>query len=138
MPGVAEILPKLILDFVLAVDSTSTKEDITKILDHFELTPYFRIIGASDMPWDSKRYGKNSKSSRLKYIANQLRCDTKQCIMVGDAEKDIIAAKDNNMPVIIIPTETTKDNDLSSADLILSSFIELSCEVVRNVLKRIA
>jgi len=134
MPGAAEAVQRLSKEFVLAVDSTSKKDDVVRILSTFGLEGYFKVIGSCDMPWDSKRYGKNSKSSRFRSIADTLCSDPSRCLVVGDAEKDVRAAKLNNMSVIIVPTETTRNNDFAKADLVLSSLRDLTTEIVRTVL----
>jgi beta-phosphoglucomutase-like phosphatase (HAD superfamily) len=93
------------------------------------------MISSSDMLWDSKQYGKNTKFSRFRNIADSLRCAPKHCVVVGDAEKDMLAAKDASMTVIVVPTETTKDDDFSSADLVLPSLVDLTYSTIREILK---
>ena len=134
MPGVHETLNKLSIEFKLSVDSTSEKADIIQLLRHFKIENYFEIVGSCDMPWDLEKYGKNTKASRFKYIADLMNYSPIRCLVVGDAEKDVLAAKKANMNVIIIPTESTKDNDFSVADEVLSSMSDLTSEIIRKVL----
>lgn len=135
MHGAAEALNSLAPTFDLAVDSTSSLEDVVRILRLVQIDSFFTMITSGDMPWDGEQYGMNDKLSRFRYVADSLQLHPRQCLVVGDAEKDVRAAKGVGMAVIIVPTETTKHNDFSSADLMLPSLAGLTPEVVWRLLR---
>ncbi|MDR3424632.1 MAG: HAD family phosphatase [Alphaproteobacteria bacterium] len=134
MSGAYKAVSSLASKYVLTVDSTSAKEDVVKILRLFQIEDFFKMIASSDMPWDKEKWGRSAKSSRFKYIADSFHIQPSHCLIVGDAEKDAKAAKEAGMSVIIVPTETTRHNDFSLADLVLPSLAHLTPDVARSVL----
>lgn len=133
MPGATQAIGALSGEFILAVDSSSAMEDTKLLLHHFEIDRFFAMIGSADMPWDNERYGKNNKSSRFRCIADSLCSRPEDCVVVGDAEKDMLAAKDAGIAVIIIPSQTTKYDNFTLADLVLPSLAELTCVTIHEV-----
>jgi beta-phosphoglucomutase-like phosphatase (HAD superfamily) len=135
MAGVVGALERLVSHFDLAIESTSARENIILLLRHFELSEYFRFMAPGDADWDAKRYGSNTKASRLRWIADSLSCLPSDCVMIGDAEKDVKAAIASGMAAIIVPTESTRNHDFGQADLVLASLAELTNGSVRDVLR---
>ncbi len=126
IPGVIETLEALSTQFRLGVDSTSTTADIQQLLYHLAIDRFFRKVSSCDMAWDAARYGVNNKANRFRWLADQLGVAPQRCIAVGDAEKDVVAAKQSGMLAVAIPTEYTKDNDFTLADSILAGIDELT------------
>lgn len=133
MPKIMETLENLKGKAKLALDSTSAGEDVEKILEQFGLTGFFDVVTSGDMEWDEGRYGKSSKANKFQFIADTLSIPRERCVVVGDAEKDVKAAKESGMKVISIPTEYTKDNDFSQSNKILSNAGELRIETVEGL-----
>ena len=134
MPGAETAIARLAGLFSLAVDSTSSREDVLRLLRHFGLDGMFKALSSADMPWDGSRYGKNTKATRFRWLADALSCSPEQCVVVGDAEKDVVAAKEAGMAVILVPAGATRDDDLSVPDRKLTSLIELDAAIVLEVL----
>jgi beta-phosphoglucomutase-like phosphatase (HAD superfamily) len=133
MPKIREVLEYLKGKVRLALDSTSVQEDVERILRQFDLTGFFDVITSGDMEWDEAKYGKKSKSSRFQFIADTLGIPPGRCIVVGDAEKDVKAAKEKGMKVVSIPTRYTKDNDFSDSDRIITNAGEVSIELINEI-----
>jgi phosphoglycolate phosphatase len=86
-PGVANTLDKL-SNPALAVISNKATVYVKEIMHHFQLDKYFRIILGGD-----SLALKKPNPYPLLYIAQQFNIEPRQCLMVGDSEKDIIAGK---------------------------------------------
>ena len=135
MPGIHTLLRDTLRGEVrLALDSTSAMEDIELMLSHFDIAHVFELITSGKMEWDESVYGKSTKSSRFRYIANTLGVAHSRCVVVGDAEKDVKAAKGEGMHVIAIPNKHTRNNDFSGADCVLESACELTISSIEKVI----
>jgi beta-phosphoglucomutase len=134
MPGATAVIPALAREFALGLDSTSAREDILLLLKHLSIDRFFTALSSGEMAWDVEKWGPNTKATRFLWLAEQLGCRPSRCLVVGDAEKDVIAAKKSGMAVAIVPTESTKDNDFSGADRVLASLNDLTVQVAREIL----
>ena len=56
-----------------------------------------------------------------------------KCVMFGDAEKDMIGAKEAGMMSVAVPTQYTKTNNFDRADKVFSSFQEVSVEILETL-----
>ncbi len=120
MPGIHEAITRRLAGNVkLALDSTSTTEDVNAMLASSGLAGYFTLITTGDMKIGEP--APMGKAQRLAYIARGLGVDPSQCVVVGDAEKDIMAASAAGMACVAIPNEYTRDHDFSGAATILGS-----------------
>ncbi len=115
----------------LGLDSSTTKENILLMLRGLKLASAFSAITSGDMVLDEAHYGsRKKKSSRLKYLADQLGFLPEQTFVIGDADKDLNGAKDAGMKFIAIPNCYTSDQDLSAADLHISSLEQLTYDML--------
>lgn len=111
----------------LGLDSSSSKENIEKMLALFGLRTIFDGISSGDMEIDKKKYGdKKKKSSRMKALAHKLRFPYEKCIVIGDAEKDIKGAKEAGMKSIAVPNQYTRSSDFSESDIVVKSFADIT------------
>ncbi len=95
--GIKELLETLkARGYELLLATSKPEEYAKRIMDHFELSPYFSFIGGASM--DEKR---SSKSAVIHYVLtdNQIT-DLSEVIMVGDREHDVKGAKANGLEVI--------------------------------------
>lgn len=96
-PGVKDLLTKLTAQGYTLLTATSKPEAAAeRIMDHFDLTPYFSFIGGASL--DDSRV---KKGDVIRYVLreNQLE-DKSQVIMVGDREHDILGARENGLESI--------------------------------------
>jgi len=106
---------------------------VQAILKSADLEKYFlTIITAEDV--------KREKPAPDGFLlaAKNLRVDPRECFVIEDAEKGVIAAKDAGMKVIAIPNKKTSDNDFSRADLIIENIrsLTLATDVFKTLLAR--
>jgi beta-phosphoglucomutase-like phosphatase (HAD superfamily) len=132
MPGGDRIVLELRQKGVpLGLDSSTTKENVLLMLKGLGILSAFSAIASGDMVLDETLYGsRKKKSSRLKYLANQLGVLPERTVVVGDADKDLSGARDAGMKFVAVPNCYTKNQDLSVADLRIRSLDELSYEVI--------
>jgi beta-phosphoglucomutase-like phosphatase (HAD superfamily) len=135
MPGIRDAIVNRLFGHVkLAVDSTSTTEDVHAMLDQCGLDGYFSIVTAGDMETPPDEPTPEGKAERLEYIARHLGVESGDCVVVGDAEKDVRAAMSSGMKCVVIPNAFTRDHDFAGAARILSSADELSLDALRDAL----
>lgn len=132
MPGVKELIAQLrTLGIPLGLETSSPMENATRLLLHFSLENAFDAIVASDTQIDAQKYGSNKdKPARLKALAELLGCPPSRCVMIGDAEKDILGAKEAGMKAIAVPNQYTWDNNFGQADRVVSSLQEITPELL--------
>ncbi len=106
-PGVAETLDTL-YSLSMAVISNKAFRYTRMLLRHFYFDRYFQLIlGGDSLP------RKKPDPQPLLHAARRFRIEPQHCLMVGDSEKDIIAAKNAGMPVCAVtfglsPKETLR------------------------------
>ena len=64
----------------------------TRILDHFELTPFFH--GAYGSELDGKR---DDKTELLAHLLAERKLEAGQCVMIGDRSHDMVAARNHGI-----------------------------------------
>ena len=112
-PGIPEMLQKLqTLGHDLYVATSKPEETAIEILDHFDLSQYFKRICGATM--DKAR---NSKSKVIEYLLDTCgRGET--IIMVGDTAFDVIGAKAHNIPTVGVSWGYGKLADMEEAGAI--------------------
>lgn len=118
--GVKEKIKQLSKTYKLALVSSSDKEFIDLILDKTELKKYFSIVVGGDEVKEEK-----PSPEGFLLAAKKMEVEPKECIVLEDAEKGIIAAKAAKMKVIAIPNKYTANNNFSKADLIAKNINEV-------------
>ncbi len=88
--GIKDLLSQLKDSGKIIVLATSKPEHFAKIiLDHFDLTKYFTVIGGCNM--DNTRSEKAEVIEYVMDLANII--DKKEAVMIGDRKYDVIGAK---------------------------------------------
>jgi len=104
----------------LAIASTTTRENIDALLcTHFgELAlERFSVIGAADAVLRKK-----PAPDIYEYVLRELRESAADCIAIEDSALGLAAAKGAGLFTVITPSEWTRREDFSGADLLLTSF----------------
>jgi len=117
-PGVANTLDRL-SNLALAVISNKAAIYVNEIMHHFQLDKYFRIIlGGNSLDL------KKPDPYPLLYVAQQFNIEPRQCLMVGDSEKDIIAGKAAGMITCAVTYGMRSEESLikQQPDFMLSDF----------------
>lgn len=96
--GMGEMLKKLKQEgFILAVATSKPELFAEQILEHFELSQYFTVIGGADM--EEKRV---KKADVIAYTLERLSAakDEADIVMVGDRLHDAEGAKEHGIPCL--------------------------------------
>ena len=118
--GVKETIAELSKTYKLGLVSSSSREFVHFILKSIDLEYFLAIITSEDV--------KEEKPAPEGFLlaAERLLVEPKECVVIEDAEKGILAAKHAGMKAIAIPNKSTSDNDFSGANLILESIKSLT------------
>ena len=129
MPG---LLPTLELlrrhRYPLAIASSGAKAYINLVLDKFDIRDYFDVVTSGD----DVTKGKPDPETYL-ITAQRLRLDPTACLVLEDAKKGIQSAKVAGCKCIAIKNPYTPPQNLSQADLILSSLNELTLQIIQKL-----
>lgn len=122
-PGIKDLL-KSLKDSgkVLAVATSKPTVFAEKIIEYFELEEYFECVVGSNL--DGTR---TKKKDVIETVLDILEIDSKEAIMVGDREHDILGAKAMCMSSIGVVYGYSIENELSDAgaEYIVDSVFEL-------------
>jgi HAD superfamily hydrolase (TIGR01509 family) len=127
-------IPKLIAGlhkkgFSLALASSAPREQIDYILDTFNLKLYFQsIISGEDV-----KYGKPNPEIFIK-AAEAVGIKPGKCIVIEDSLNGIIAAKKADMKCIGYYNPHSGNQNLSQADMIITSFDQISVKSIRKLI----
>lgn len=101
---------------------TSKLEDFAiQVVEHFDLAPHFNGVHGSQA--DKQHHSSDSKGARLSVLLNEHQLDPSSCVMVGDREYDVQAAKENGVFSIGVTYGYGSRTELeqAGADLIVES-----------------
>jgi HAD superfamily hydrolase (TIGR01509 family) len=128
--GVEDVLQALSSLYHMAVVTSNDRVDldfvlgVTKLWSHFDLTISSTEAGA-----------RKPDPAGFRRAADMLHIEYPNCVVFGDAQKDIDPAKGLGMKAIAIPTEHSKGGSLDNADVILTSIKKATPELVSDVLR---
>lgn len=122
MPAAADTLQYLKeKGLLLAVASSSTRQETDDHLGHAGLLHYFQAVVGGDMVQN----GKPNPDIFLK-AADLLQVPIENCLVVGDTPADVLAAHAANIPMILVPDlVAVTDQTRSLSRHILTSLAEL-------------
>jgi beta-phosphoglucomutase-like phosphatase (HAD superfamily) len=127
-PHVFECCQKLFeAGFILAIASASQEKDIEIVLKELNILQFFKIIVGSDLI-------KNMKPHPETYLrcVEDLGLSKSECIAVEDSPTGVRSAKNAGVVCVAVTYTHTKD-ELSEADIIISSLSQLTPEFVRGI-----
>jgi len=98
VPGVHQYLESHYRDQHFVLVTATPQQEIEDILQAVELRVCFReVFGAP-----------TSKGAAIRDVVARWECAPDECLMVGDAETDLIAARDNGVPFLLRRTSRTR------------------------------
>lgn len=131
--GVIEKLEELFKIYPLALVSDSYRDDVELILEISCLKKYFGLtVTGTDVK-------KPKPDPEGMLIVSDIWNDVwggvwngspQDIVVLGDAEKDINAAKKAGMKSIAVPNKYTEHNDFSNAGAVLSSISEVTIDLI--------
>ena len=95
-PGIGAFLGDLKAAGLRLFVATSKPEPLSlRILEHFDLLPYFEAVAGSTM--DEQR---TKKGEVIAYALSEFHLDPKETVMVGDRRHDVAGAAENDLACI--------------------------------------
>ena len=95
-PGIGACLGSLKAAGLRLFVATSKPEPLSlRILEHFDLLPYFEAVAGSTM--DEQR---TKKGEVIAYALDTYHLDPSETVMVGDRKHDVLGAAENGLPCI--------------------------------------
>jgi HAD superfamily hydrolase (TIGR01509 family) len=125
MPGAMQLVDGLHGVCPLAVASSAYRVAVHAVLKKLGIFDRFGAIVTGD---DVQRV--KPAPDLLLVAAERLGVPPRQCVVLEDAEKGVIAAHRAGMAVIAVPTADTMDNDFSLATKIVTSLCEITFDVL--------
>ena len=127
MPGAEKLLKSLHnTDYKTAIATASYSHSAKVVLETLGFEKYFQFIASKESIKRNKPF-----PDIFLYVADKMNVSPKNCLVLEDAEKGILAAHAAGMYSIAIPNAHTKNNDFSKASLILPS---LESVKIKNVI----
>jgi beta-phosphoglucomutase family hydrolase len=129
IPGVVDLIQELHGNNVrLAVASSASVRNIEIVLKMFNVEKYFeaRISG------DEVRNGKPAPDVFL-HCAKILGLRPEECVVIEDSKNGVEAAKAAGMRCIGFKNPNSGEQDLSAADMVIRSFLELDYQRLRRI-----
>ncbi|MFA6295995.1 MAG: HAD family phosphatase [Patescibacteria group bacterium] len=126
-PGVIDLIKKLHKKFILALASSSSRQEIEMVLNYFKIKKLFKIIISAD---DISK----SKPDPEPYLLTTKKINQKpeNCLVIEDSKSGIMSAKRAGMKCIAITT-THNEKELVGADVIINKFSEITEKMIQNV-----
>jgi putative hydrolase of the HAD superfamily len=131
LPGVVELVESLAGAGVpIGVASSSSRAWLDRHLTRLGLIDRFGALIGSDLVGG---IGKPAPDVYLKACAD-LGVDPRRSVAIEDSSHGVTAAKSAGMTAIAVPSQITRFNDFSHADLVVGSLVDLSAERIASVL----
>lgn len=127
MPGFDQLIKELAgQNLKLAIASSSRHPKF--IAANLKIEKYFNLIIDGSMIT-------NHKPDPEIYVktATELKVDPKNCLVIEDSASGVIAAKIAGMKVIAVPNWSTKDQNFSPADLMVTSLKEINWQIISSI-----
>ena len=131
MPGATAALLRLQPHFPLALATNSNRQDVSFVLDHFDLRRFFTAIVTRE---DYRR----AKPQPDAFVAAAARLGVAPdaCVVIEDAQRGVLAACRAGAAVVAVPHRLTRDSDFSLAAVVLPDLDALTVDVVRHAAAR--
>lgn len=111
-PGIVELLQELQMQGTRLMVATSKPTTFAlRILDHFQLSPYFEYIAGSEL--DGSRVKKSEVIAHV--LTERSLYDKTEIVMIGDREFDIVGAQKNGLDSIAVKYGYGTAQELESA-----------------------
>ena len=131
IPGFLNLLSWLRAKQVrIALASSSPRPWIEMVLDRFDLYPAFEVVVSAD---ELQGEGKPSPAIYL-LTAEKLGVPPESCVVIEDSEKGVLSSRSAGMFCIGFRNGFNDEQDLSTADLIITGFQQLDNPTLTRLL----
>lgn len=117
--------------YLLALASSNNRSSVDQIIKQFDLEQYLEV----SMSGEDIVNGKPAPDIFLK-TAEKLKVEPEDCLVIEDAKNGVTAAKAAGMKCIGLDNPNSGVQDLSEADLVLTSYEELDLEKIKELFKQ--
>jgi HAD superfamily hydrolase (TIGR01509 family) len=130
MPGALHALARLHPHKTLALATASSYDAADAVLEALDIRKYFACVATKADVQRVKPF-----PDIFLWVARKLDVAPRECLVVEDSEKGVLAAAAARMACIAVPNTQTRHNDFSKATLLLSSLDELTLDTIGNLLQ---
>jgi beta-phosphoglucomutase len=123
--GAAAAVSRLSAAFPLALATNSSPTDTGFILEHFDLRRYFSAVVTRDHYREPK-----PAPDAFRTAAARLQIAPERCVVIEDAYKGVVAARDAGCACIALAHGYTADNDFSRAQKVVGCLDEVSVALI--------
>lgn len=123
--NVKPVLSRLAQRYTLALASSSSLDNITTVIDKYELKPYFKVHTSGQ----EVSYSKPSPDIFL-LTAQRLDVLPRHCLVIEDACNGIRAAKLAGMSCIGFQNSNSGIQDLTQADVVVNNYLDLEAKIL--------
>ncbi len=120
MPGAAELLAAAFGQYKMAIATGSTRNLVDIVVDQLDLKKYMDHIQASD----TVAHGKPNPDI-FEACLHQIGVEARTAVVVEDSSNGCLAGKRAGCHVVAVPSEYTRHQDFSMADVIKSDLFEV-------------
>ncbi len=132
LPGVTELVAELVAAGIpLGIASSSSRAWLDRHVGRLGLGAHFATLVGADLVGG---VGKPAPDVYLKACAD-LGADPARSVALEDSAHGATAAKAAGMRVVAVPSQITRFNDLSHADLVVDSLRDLSLELLADLVR---
>lgn len=125
MPGALDLLDRLRGHKTLGLASSAYSDAVEAVLAKLSIADRFSCIVTGDQVQRLKPF-----PDIFLEAARRLGVAPKQCVVIEDAEKGVLAARAAGMKCIAVPSPRTAANDFSAADRVLASLAQVTVEMI--------
>ena len=130
IPGVLDLLELLKKeDFTLGLASSSPMLWVDMAVKRFDLNQYFERVMSAD---ETACKGKPAPDIYI-YAVEQLKKKPNECLAIEDSKNGVISAQRAGLKCVGLRNGFNDDQDLSSSDILIHGFEELSLDVIRGL-----
>jgi HAD superfamily hydrolase (TIGR01509 family) len=127
MPGAENLLENLSnKKFKMALATASYYKSAITVLETLKIDKYFQFIASKESITRNKPF-----PDIFLYASKHFNIAPKNCLVLEDAEKGVLAAYNAGMKCIAVPNIHTKNNDFSKATYIVNSLETVNTELAR-------
>lgn len=133
-PGLLDLITMLNTHNIkMAVASSSALDQIEAVLGGLGIRQHFAAVVSGQFVPRGKPY-----PDMFLEAAKKLAVNPKNCVVLEDAQTGVEAGKAAGAIVIAVPNEFTADQDVSKADLVVSSLYDITWEKLKLLEKKVS
>lgn len=131
-PGAREAVARMSQHGPVAIASGALRDEIRRVLDREQLTPFFRVVvSAEDTEASKPDPAPYARAVELLRQQDNGALDSIECVAVEDSHWGLVSAKRAGLRTIAI-THSYPASDLAEADVVIHHLDELTSELLNG------